>query len=250
MERKIYYSNMFPEYEPPEELYNVLAQAAIVSADIDAEQAHVAVMLHSNDYIPQRLLNMASSDTARIYGLRRLDLIATHPADQLHKIEPAELMALFVQQNSMNRSSLAGAKWEWEGERLIIRLVGNGKKDLVECVPHVQQNLKDRFGVVVPVQIEAGNDLSGQALFDAIEKMHVETPLDTPKFASDQPKKDVKPADSDMIFGKPIKGNPVPMQDLTLDMGFVVVEGRVFFVEHKELKKRNAWIVNFSVTDS
>ena len=112
MERKIYYSNMFPEYEPPEELCNVLAQAAIISADIDVEQAHVAVQLHSDTYIPQRLLNMVASDTARIYGLRRLDLIATHPADQLQNIEPAELMMLFVQQNTMNRSSLAGAKWE------------------------------------------------------------------------------------------------------------------------------------------
>ena len=250
MERKIYYSNMFPEYEPPEELCNVLAQAAIISADIDVEQAHVAVQLHSDTYIPQRLLNMAASDTARIYGLRRLDLIATHPADQLQNIEPAELMMLFVQQNTMNRSTLAGARWEWEDHTLTIRLVGNGKKDLQECVRHVQQNLKDRFGVEVSIRIEAGNDLSGQALFEAIEKMRVETPLDAPKFASDQPKKDAKPADSDMIFGKPIKGNTVPMQDLTLDMGFVVVEGRVFFVEHKELKKRNAWIVNFSVTDN
>mgnify|MGYP006864408763 CR=1 FL=1 len=30
---------MFPDYEPPEELYQALSQAAIVAADIDAVQS-------------------------------------------------------------------------------------------------------------------------------------------------------------------------------------------------------------------
>ena len=40
------------------------------------------------------------------------------------------------------------------------------------------------------------------------------------------------------------------MKDMSLDMGIIIVEGRVFAVEHKELKKRNAWVVNFDVTDN
>ena len=37
MEKKIFFSNMFPDYAPPDELNDVLAQAAIVAADIDVE---------------------------------------------------------------------------------------------------------------------------------------------------------------------------------------------------------------------
>ena len=33
-------------------------------------------------------------------------------------------------------------------------------------------------------------------------------------------------------------------------MGSVVIEGKVFAVEHKELPKRNAWVVSFDVTDN
>ena len=40
------------------------------------------------------------------------------------------------------------------------------------------------------------------------------------------------------------------MQELNLDMGSVIVEGKVFAVEHKELKKRNAWVINFDMTDN
>ena len=39
------------------------------------------------------------------------------------------------------------------------------------------------------------------------------------------------------------------MAQLNLDMGTVVVEGDVFAVNHRELKKRNAWVVNFDITD-
>ena len=39
------------------------------------------------------------------------------------------------------------------------------------------------------------------------------------------------------------------MSTLDLDMGTVVVEGDVFFVDHRELKKRGAWVVSFDVTD-
>ena len=52
-----------------------------------------------------------------------------------------------------------------------------------------------------------------------------------------------------MIFGRPFGGEVVKMKDLNLDMYRVVVAGKVFAVNHKELKKRNAWVVSFDVTD-
>ena len=52
-----------------------------------------------------------------------------------------------------------------------------------------------------------------------------------------------------VIFGHVVKRKPVPMGELALDMGTVVVEGDVFAVDHRELKKRNAWVVAFDMTD-
>ncbi len=52
------------------------------------------------------------------------------------------------------------------------------------------------------------------------------------------------------IFGpRQIKRAPVPMRTLELNMGAVTVEGDVFAVEHRELKKRNAWVISFDITD-
>ena len=123
MEEQIFFLNMFPDYEPPEELYAALSQAAIAAADIDPETRSVHVALHSERYIPQRLLEQVRKDICGLYGLQKLELTATHPESELQKIEPEELMWLFVSRNSMARGSLAGAKWEWNEQNLTVKLL-------------------------------------------------------------------------------------------------------------------------------
>ena len=39
------------------------------------------------------------------------------------------------------------------------------------------------------------------------------------------------------------------MSTLELDMGTVIVKGDVFAVDHRELKKRGAWVTAFDITD-
>ncbi len=253
MENKIYFFQMFPDYQPPEGLYQALSQAAIVAADIDPETGSVSAALYAESYIPQRLLDQATRDILRLYGLRSLKLVATFPETELHKIEPQELMMLFVDYNSMTRGTLAGAEWIWEGTELKVKLRANGKAALEELIPVVQNELRERFAAPVTIRIEAGNALEGQALFDAMESMRTSLMSAIPVRGGAAPKSE-KPAPaappSEAFYGKPFRGNPVPMKELNLDMGSVMVEGRVFAVEHKELKKRNAWVISFDMTDN
>ena len=242
--------NMFSAYEPPEALQSVLSQAAVVAADIEPERCRVSVCIHTERYISAAVLEQVSETICGIYGLRALELTATHPAEQLSCVDPGELMALFVAQNSMNRGSLAGARWEWEGQKLTVCLQGNGKKELEEAIPAVRQNLQERFGTAVAIEIVAGQNLEGQALFDAMEKLRTSMMDALPKAAPPEEKKLSAAQQSDTIYGKPFRGSIVPMKELNLDMGSVIVEGRVFHVEHKELTKRNAWVINFDMTDN
>ena len=251
MEEQIFFLNMFPDYEPPEELYAALSQAAIAAADIDPETRSVHVALHSERYIPQRLLEQVRKDICGLYGLQKLELTATHPESELQKIEPEELMWLFVSRNSMARGSLAGAKWEWNEQNLTVKLAANGKETLLEHIPSVEKVLRERFAAPVHITVEAGNTLEGKALFAATESMRESEIQKLPAVSAAQPKKEDKSAaPSETFYGKPFKGTPVPMKELSLDMGTVIVEGKVFAVDHKELKKRNAYVVKFDMTDN
>lgn len=252
MEEKIYLFDMFRDYEPPEELRSALSQAAIVAADIHPESRSVQVVVHSEQYIPQRILNRIGKEISNLYGLRSLELTATHPASELHKLEPEELMQLFVSRNSMARGSLAGARWTWDDTALTIHLVANGKETLLEHIPAVQNHLRERFAAPVTITVEAGTALEGKALFDAMESMRGSVLESLPASPGAAPaRKEEKAAPpSEAFYGKPFKGTAVAMRDLNLDMGTVIVEGKVFNVDHKELKKRNAWVVKFDITDN
>ena len=251
MTQKVYFFDMFSDYEPPEALQSALSQAAIAAADIDPRHRRIDVVLESDAYIPRRLLDQAVKEISGLYGLAALNLTAVHPESELHKIEPEELRDLFVSRNSMTRGSLAGARWEWDEYELTVKLTANGKKDLEELVPQVQNILREQFACPVTIRIEAGQTLEGQALFDAMQSMRYSLMEAVPVAAAAARAEEKKPdPQSETFFGKPFKGAVTPMKDLNLDMGSVIVEGKVFAMEHKELKKRNAWVISFDMTDN
>ena len=249
MKQQVYFLNMFPNYTPPEALKGALSQAAIVAADIDPAKKTVEVAIHSDTYIPALTLEQAQREIAACYELNRLEIKATHPADQLHKVQPDDLMKLFAAKNSMCRGLLAGARWEWEEQTLHIHLKANGKDVLQELAAGVKQELQERFATAVSIEIHPGEMLEGQALFDAMEQMRGTILTDLPQAPVAAPK-ELQTQDNPAFFGKAFKGKVTPMDQLDLDMGSVIVEGRVFSVEHKELKKRNAWVINFDMTDN
>ena len=79
MTQKVYFFDMFSDYEPPEALKSVLSQAAIVAADIDAQRRRISVAIHSEHYIPKQNLDQAVKEITAQYGLSGLELNATYP---------------------------------------------------------------------------------------------------------------------------------------------------------------------------
>ncbi len=250
MAEQIYFMDMFPAYEPEDQARAQLSRVLVTGARIDQPKRTIEMDLFCPEYVPQRILDDTAQDICGIYQLRQLELCMTHPADQLQRVEAEELRALFVAQNSMARGSLAGAQWLWEGNILTVQLKGNGKKELEKSAVAVSQNLSRRFDTPVEIVIQAGQDLQGQSLFDATEKLRHQMITDIPTSAAAPQKEAPAAVASDAIFGKPFRGNVVAMKDIDLNMGTVVVEGKVFAVEHKELPKRNAVVIKFDMTDN
>ena len=69
-----------------------------------------------------------------------------------------------------------------------------------------------------------------------------------PSAAASAKKGDKKPQGK-TVFGRAVTKPPTPIGELELDMGMVVVEGDVFAIDNRELKKRGAWVVAFDMTD-
>ncbi len=252
MKDNILFLNMFALYQPPEQVEPLLAQAVIRSAEMDLVSRTIELELDCESPIPNGVLRRVSRDVEGIYQLKKIDITAHFPAAVLYKLDPGELTDYFVEANSMTRASLAGAQWEWEGTELTIRLRANGKRLVQEAIPAVSRKLKKLCGKKVQISVESGADLEGPELYAALERRRAEIVAKgpQPKFVAKKTAAPAAPQKTDLFFGKPFKGQPVPMKDLSLDMGYVTVEGRVFAMDHKELKKRGAWVINFDMTDN
>ena len=151
---------------------------------------------------------------------------------------------------------LAGCKWSFAGERAELYLRANGRDQLTPHLPAAERLLTERFGVRMGIDVISNHEPVGEELFAETEKMRLaalrDVPVPSAPAGKPQGGKDAKPAaPSQTIYGKPFHGNVTPMRELSQDsdVGRVIVEGRVFAVNHKELKKRNAWVVNFDMTD-
>jgi len=249
MKNEILLLDMFTHYAPPETLASALSQAVVLAADIDPEARRIRVDVFSTIYISQSAIDQFCSDIARIYGLHSMTVYAKHPSDQLGCMLPSDMMALFVGIDSMTRGSLAGAKWRFEDHTLIIDLRANGKDIVEKCVPEVCRTLADKFGVNVEIQVNADAIMEGQNLFEMMAKMRQSALEELPKHTPVE-KKTKAPEDESVIFGKAIKGKITPMDQVTLELGYAIIEGKVFAINHKEIPRLNAWIVNMDVTDN
>ena len=246
MKEKTSLLNMFSDYEPPESLKCVLSQAAISAADLDPESRHIYLTIEMEQYLEQHTIDQICKDIAAVYSLRGLELSCTYPSELLHTVPTSELMQMFVQENSMCRGSLAGAKWEWQDNKMIISLLANGKAMLEECSMAVGRKLREQFGVHVTFEIIAGESLEGDALFRAMEEIRSRAAADIPVASPVQKQMQTVSAQSDMIYGKSAKGQTFKMNELSLNSGKLAVEGKVFAINHKELTKRGAWVVSFA----
>ena len=96
---------------------------------------------------------------------------------------------------------------------------------------------------------------SAQDLFARTKAMRARRMKSVPKIAPPAGKRPksyhlVAVPSDEMLFGKRIRGHSIPMSDLDLNLRTVCVTGRIFSDNSRELKKRNAWVVSFNITDN
>ncbi len=256
---QVHFLDLFLGYEPPEAIRAEVETLAVEHAGIDREARTISLRLSSGVYITEALLGQMASELEARYGLRRLELSVQYPPEALASFDYRDLYRVFVKAYSPSAAILAGAGYALEGDTLTIHLRANGKNELLPHVPMAERFLFERFGVHKTISVEAHSNLEGKALFEETERIRREAMKSMPavtdaaspaqKIGGSRPQQQAPQQTGDLFYGKPFHGEKVPIRDLNLDMFRVVVEGKVFAVQHRELKKRNAWVICFDVTD-
>ena len=255
---EIFFPALFPGFAPPEELAGALDRLAVVHAELDREARTIRLQAQAETYIAEKQLQSLCQAVEKAYGLRKLELLVRYPASELPNMDFRDLAQVFIRAFSPSAAILAGAAYEVTDDAVIIRLKANGKDNILQNAKKAEQFLRDRFGVTKRIGVEAHSNLEGKALFEETARIRAEALKNAPVIAASAPSGGGKssggasaPAEPTgaLFYGRPFSGKPVRMDELNLDMFRVIVEGKVFAVQHKELKKRGAWVVCFDMTD-
>ncbi len=255
MDKTVFFLDMFSAYEPEEAELNILQQVQVRNAKLDPAERSISVELYSSAYLSRKLLSILQVSLSQLYGLGKMEFVVSYPAEVISQVEPHDLTDILCSYYAPSRAILAGSKWEMTPEKITIHLAANGKDQLLPYVPHLTDKLFDWFGTAPEIGVEAHSAMEGASIFEETERIRREAIKNMPAitFADTSAAKakasDNGSATGDLIFGRPFSGTVTSMKDLNMDMFKVIVEGEVFAVNHKELKKRNAWIISFDMTD-
>ena len=245
--------DLFPGLELREEIKPLLQQNTLENVDLRPREREVSVSVRSETYLPLPLLAEVEQEIADTYDLRSVKLQPLYAGSLLGSVDEADLVGLLAAQYPPATAILAGCRMETQQNELHLHLKGNGLSDLQPHLYPVECWLSDCFGDHVTIRLHGGKALSAEELFAETQKLREQTIVQLPAVvqtaASKSENGQTKPADADMIFGKPFFQEPTPMRELNLDMFKVCVEGEVFAVNHKELPKAKAWVVSFYMTD-
>ena len=245
--------DLFPGLELREEVKPLLQQNTLENVDLRPREREVSVSVRSETYLPLPLLAEVEQEIAETYDLRSVKLQPLYAGSLLGSVDEADLVGLLAAQYPPATAILAGCRMETQQNELHLHLKGNGLSDLQPHLYPVECWLSDCFGDHVTIRLHGGKALSAEELFAETQKLREQTIVQLPAVvqtaASKPENSQSKPADADMIFGKPFFQEPTPMRELNLDMFKVCVEGEVFAVNHKELPKAKAWVVSFYMTD-
>ena len=256
---EVYFPALFPGFALPEELAEALTRLAVVHAELDRETRTIRLNAQAEHYIAEKQLQSLCRAVEKAYGLKKLELSVRYPAEELPNMDFRDLAQVFIRAFSPSAAILAGAGYAVTDEAVVIRLKANGKDSILQNAKKAEHFLRDRFGVSKKIEVEAHSNLEGRALFEETARIRAEALKNAPAVTASAPQGGAKPSGGGsaapaeptgaLFYGRPFSGKPVRMDELNLDMFRVIVEGKVFAVQHRELKKRGAWVVCFDMTD-
>ena len=261
MSERVQLLEMFSLCRPEGELLRAAQGCQVLSASLDQARRSIHLEVEFAHPVEEELQERLSRLLAQAYDLSQVSLC--QPVKELN-LTDSWVKERMSQLYPPAIGLLAGAAYRREGNVLTVGLKNGGSQALAPFGRRLAQRIQEELGIQLQVrfQDELGDDeevfrrakvlqekaMAGYAV-SAPPGGGSRKPAGEP--SRGRAAKTPPPTPAETIYGRPISrtAETVPMGSLNLDMKTVVVEGDVFAVEHRELKKRNAWVISFDVTD-
>ncbi len=240
--------DLFSAYEPEDAVKRRLDDVKVFDAEIDMNRRQVRVTVHLEEYLPLATVRKIEQGIAGAYAIRQMELQPVYDPALLPALPCGDLTLYLSELFAPSISILAGCGFSVSGDTVTVALRSSGKELLSPYLGRTERWLSEMFSRKVHLAVEQDSAADPETLFAATERLRRQTDLPQAEAPRAEKRRVAAPA-SDLIYGKALRGEVVPMKDIQMDSGKVVVEGQVFAVNHRELPKAKAWVVSFDMTD-
>lgn len=250
-----------------------LLEGEIEGLQVDREDGCARLMVRFPEFVEHRELLRFGGQVAG-KGLRRVEVRPRFPAEAFSPERLDSFVSALKERDATLNGSLCGARAAFDGGKLTVSLAHGGYELLTArgTAGKLAGLIQDWFGVSCQVEFtgrltakETDGFLADRARHEEVKRGREAVVREMEAYEESMAQKGTKrrievreggsllpqmiPETAKSLMGPVPKGKPIPLRDLTLDLGSAVVWGEIFDVESKETRDKSKKIYSIDITD-
>ena len=225
-----------------------LRSAWVTGVSLQREKRALEVWLSCGDYLDKLELQKARREMERLYGVDSMVIHCRYEGVELTPAYAPMLAQHLGQVCPSCRGFLEDAVMRVERNMVTLELVHGGGEALLRtgAAGLLSSLLEEEFGRRYEVRFEGRLEL--EQLSDAAQQELLS--LQQAGLRAEKAASAAKRSKGDLLFGRPVPTECIPLCEIGIDNGSVVVCGEVFGLESRISKNGKTAIVSFNLTDN
>lgn len=262
--------------EPPAQ---VLSEAALLQLEVEREKREMTVTVHPEELLDKKLLFEAEQAIAQALSLSKCRIVVKYTPDRFTPDYLPQLALELKRSVSVVNGYFEGAEGTYENKTLTIHLKHGGLELLERCSvrEHVAALIEQEFSFRPAVQFDGvteidrdiyypkENDVPFYEMAPLPSEAPPETPMAPPPHYEESRASSAKPrekrikldfsslpfpcSNAEILVGRKIAEQPMPLSGVSAESGRVIVCGEVFDVDSRYNRDETKIIMSVSITD-
>lgn len=256
---------IFGDYINSQENRQLLAASRLLSVELYRDKNKIYISAEFFNLVQSELLDKISREIAFNLRLGECVIAPTFSAECFSQEYYPSLVFELKRNIAAANGFFSDSSCTISGDTMKISLTHGGKDILLStgCDKYIEKTVHDRFGIKIKVEFGGETDVSfNDPIFTNMQREAEKQKAEIKAKEEVAAKAERKPREhqimegiplyfetAQVIYGKPIKDKPIPIKQITPDIGTAAVWGDVFGYEIRDTRDDKSHIISFNITD-
>ena len=256
---------IFGDYINSQENRQLLAASRLLSVELCKDKNRISASVDFFNLVQSELLDKISREIAFNLGLGECVILPSFPSECFSKDYYPSLVFELKRNIAAANGFFSDSSCDFSGDTMKISLTHGGKDILLStgCDKYIEKTVQDRFGIKIKVEFGGETEVGfDDPIFTNMQREAEKQKKEIKAKEEAAAKAERKPREhktvegiplyfetAQVIYGKPFKDTPIPIKQITPDIGTAAVWGDVFGYEIRDTRDGKSHIISFNITD-